>query len=175
MADLKKANDIANHYIKEDQEKTLIKLSVGKPIRKSAKLTKQKRKIFLQEYYKTGNMATSALKVGVSRNAITYLMERDEEFSNAVKYVEDIHMDKLEEVSLNLASQPTREGFNDRKLLLMANRAKYNPKQEITVNQTINEGNYLPEIRKILSQYVSKKDTAIEATYTNINENNNLE
>ncbi len=158
------------------EDKTIISLALGKPKRSHAKLIPLRRKQFLQEYYKTGNMAASALKVGVVRNSIVDLMKRDEDFNAAVKYVEDLQTDKLEEVSLQLASSPSRDGFPDRKLQLTSRRPeKYNPKQEIDIKHTVTDDTYLPEIRRILSQYVSSRDGAVEAKYTKCNDNNELE
>ena len=170
------SESIANHYLTKTDTEAKVMLTLGKPIRSNAKLTRPKRKQFLQEYHKTKNKSRSAIKVGVTVQAINKLIKSDEEFRAAFEFVNDLALDDLEEVSFNLGSSLTREGFNDRKLLLMANRPeKYNPKTEIDVKVDINNENYTQEMRRILGQYVTSKDRAITTTYRNINDNNDLE
>ena len=48
----------------------------------------------------------------------------------------------------------------------MANRAKYNPKQEIAIDQTIKIEHSLPKIQEMISRY----GKAIDANFKEINE-----
>jgi hypothetical protein len=163
---MQKPEEIANYYMNKSDTEAKIVLTLGKPVRRSAKLTPKKRKLFLQEYHKTKNKSRAAIKAGVTPQAINKLLESDTDFKQAFDFVNDIALDDLEEVSFKLGSSLTREGFNDRKLLLMANRSKYNPKQEIDVNHTINVEQSLPKIREILSRYGG----AIDCKYSEIND-----
>lgn len=168
---MNEAEKIANYYLDKDRELTentaLVELNVGKPFRKPAKLTAPKRKQFLEQYAKTGNMQKSAISIGVTRQSIYELAQRDDNFKKALEYVEDLITDSIEEVSLNLSLQPTRDGFNDRKLQLTARRPlKYNPKHELTIDHTIKVEHSLPKIREMLSRY----GNAIDANYNEINE-----
>ena len=59
--------------------------------------------------------------------------------------------DNIENAGLTVAVQPTREGFNDRKLMLQAHRRDtYNPQPTLQVNHTITDSNATIEARKIL-------------------------
>lgn len=61
------------------------------------KLTPEKQKEFLELFSKSGNCALSARTIGVTRNAIWYLRERDETFDEGYKEAEAIALGLLEE------------------------------------------------------------------------------
>jgi hypothetical protein len=133
-----------------------IPLNLGKPLRKNAKLTAPKRRIFLELLLQNWNISMSATMIGVTREAIFALKERDPHFKSAMNRVHQCYLDKLENVSLTVASQPTREGFNDRKLQLMAHRDEYKQKPLVQLNQQFNynEG----EIDSILTRILPDAD-----------------
>jgi hypothetical protein len=61
------------------------------------KLTPERQKEFLELFSKTGNCALSARAIGVNRNSIWYLRERDEAFDEDYKEAEAIALGLLEE------------------------------------------------------------------------------
>jgi hypothetical protein len=136
------------------EEKTaLVTLDVGRPTRRTAKLTPKKRKQFLEHLAKTGNVSASAALVGVDRQSIFNLKDRDPKFKAAYEYVENHITDTIEEISLRLSLQPTREGFNDRKLQLMARRPeKYNPQPQTIVNTQVNVDIPVVDLRSALAE-----------------------
>lgn len=62
-----------------------------------AKLTPEKQKEFLELFSKSGNCAMSCRTIGVTRNAIWYLRERDAAFDEDYKEAEAIALGLLEE------------------------------------------------------------------------------
>lgn len=156
------------------EETSLVQIDVGKSIKRpdQAKLTPAKRRKFLEVYANTGNMSKAAAAVNVSRNAIYWLKKHDDKFKKAYDYIEDIITDQLEEVSLNLASLPSREGFQDRKLQLMARRPeKYGSKTEVNVNNNVSFNMSVPEVRRILSNQGKENENSAnieEAEYTEV-------
>lgn len=138
-----------------------LKLNVGFPKRSSAKLTPAKRKKFLSIYANTANKSKAALEVGVTLSAIYELMYRDERFKAAIKEIDEHFGQHIEAISVNLAVDASREGFQDRKLQLQRiYPEKYNPSSNTTVNvQVVNNNTSVPEIRKILDDNAILVDT----------------
>jgi hypothetical protein len=126
---------------------------VGRPSRIDAKLTRRKRLKFFHELAKDFNVSRSANAVGVNRKAIYLLIERDEKFSRAFQEVKDLWLDCAESSMLVLASQPTREGFNDRKLALQAHRREtYGNNPETQINIQVNTVEATDELHNILTK-----------------------
>ena len=118
-----------------------INIDVGKalrPLHKATKLTPKKRKLFLEYLLKQWNITAAAASVGVTRPAINYHLDNDETFATAFDTVKQAHLDKTENTVFNVALIPSREGTQDRKLLLQAHRKEYSPKQEIDIGININ-------------------------------------
>lgn len=114
-------------------------LNIGKPKRRDAKLTRRKRVKFLQEFAKDYNLTRAAHTVGVNRRSIYDLLERDEGFKEAFDEIENAVLDQVESSMIIVASQPSREGFNDRKLLLQSKRREvYGNNPEVQVNVQVN-------------------------------------
>lgn len=138
-----------------NNKQQLLTLDVGKALRPnhhSLKLTTKKRKQFLQVFAETGNVSRSAATVKVNRASIMQLVGRDEKFKAAFQAVKDFHADQMEEVSINLAQQPTREGLGDRKLQLQRLRPEeYAPKPQVEIKQQITVNNSSREADRILS------------------------
>lgn len=86
------------------------------------KLTKAKQKAILQEYQKHGNLSKACLLNGIDRRSFYYELQKNQQLSEAMRQIDDFFLDAIEETSITVASQPSREGFNDRKLLLQAKR-----------------------------------------------------
>jgi hypothetical protein len=148
----------------QEQNTSLVTLNVGRKLQRPGKFTPAKRKQFLEHYAKTGNFSQSALQVGLSRDAIYKYLESDEDFKKSFQYVEDHITDTIEQISLQVAIQPTRESFNDRKLQLQARRPeKYNPKQEIDIKHQITLKNADQVASQILSE--NSLQSAISADY----------
>ena len=132
---------------------SLVTLNLGRKLQRPGKLTKSKRKKFLEHYAKTGNFSQAALQIGMARKNIYEYMQRDQDFKDSFQFVEDHLTDTIESVSLQVALQPTRESFNDRKLQLQARRPeKYNPKTEIDIKHEITLKNADQIANQILSE-----------------------
>lgn len=128
-----------------------------RPLHKQTKLTRKKKIEFLTHLGKEYNISRAATKIGVHRKAIQYLINNDPQFKQAVQEVKDAYLDEAENSGFKLAIQPTREGFNDRKLLLQAHRPDvYNPVQKSEVQFTIKEDNATMEARKMLANLAVK-------------------
>ncbi len=151
-------------------------LDVGKSLRKDAKMSPKKRRLFLETLSKSFNITKACQTVGISYQGFHYLKSNDEVFNKAYLQVREAYLHQMQQVSFQVACDPTHKGYNDRRLQLQAFMPdRYNPKQEIEVKHTVTDDTYLPEIRRILSQYVSSRDGAVEAKYTKCNDNNELE
>jgi hypothetical protein len=140
----------------------------GKPEIKpfNAKLTKNKRKLFLKYLAERYNKTVAAAKVGVTVSAINDLLKRDERFKKAYDYVLDFHLDKCEESMFVVAAEPSREGFQDRKLALTTYRREiYGDRTEINLQHNITVTNSGPEIRRILA---TQGENIQEAEYEDI-------
>ena len=155
-----------NNTHEENDQIINIPINVGRPTRSPAKLTSKKRKQFLELLCRNWNITKAAHDIGVSREAITQLMQRDEIFKSAVEMIRDAYLDKIESVSLLVASQPTREGFNDRKLQLQAFRKEYMPAQQIDIKHSIDIANSMAQMDQILQSF-SKKNK-IDANWKEI-------
>jgi hypothetical protein len=128
-------------------------IDVGKPLRPSVtKLTRTKRRRFLEYLATDGfNITRAAAKVGVSRNTIFSAMKRDAQFKAAYDYVVDAYLDKVEETTIQVAVSPSRDGFNDRKLLLQARRPEtYGQKLQIDQRSEVKVEISLSELDRIL-------------------------
>jgi hypothetical protein len=152
-------------------ERTL-NLDVGRPLKRSAKLTRAKRVKFIQEYAKTFDLTASALAVGVTRSAVEQLMNRDEKFRSAVHSVKMAAADRVEAVSLEVAITEGYKGHNDRRMLLMAYKpetyAPRNAAANVQVNVTVNQApnilgdilDSIPKPKKVKSKQVKPLETA---------------
>ena len=129
-----------------------VPMQVGKPLRKGAKLTGLKRKKILEFLAKEWNVSKAALLAGVTRHAIIDLAERDLTFKESMQRIKDYYIDNVESIGLTVATIPSREGFNDRKLMLTSHRDEYKPKPEIQINQqfNFNEGEMDSTLTRIL-------------------------
>ena len=123
------------------------------------KLTVEKQKRFLELLHQEYNWTKAAAMIGVTRKAIEYLYKRDERFKESVELVKESWMDRCEESGLQVASIPTREGYNDRKLFLAAHRIRYQQKPEIQQNILIHAGDQETTITQILQDHMPQTVT----------------
>ena len=126
----------------------------GQALRKQHKQTKftRKKKIEVLNFLASNwNYSACAAKLNIHRNSLMYAINHDQQFKQAVDDVKNAYLDNIENAGLTVAVQPTREGFNDRKLMLQAHRRDtYNPQPTLQVNHTITDSNATIEARKIL-------------------------
>jgi len=144
-----------NTRMNDEKEQTyVIPVDVGRALRPTtAKLTPKKRRKFLELLTKEWNITKAATQIGTTREAIYQLLERDETFRRAFQTVKDAYLDSLEATSFIVASRPSREGFQDRKLMLQAHRRNiYGDKQQIDVNHQVTIRNVDVEVMRILQQ-----------------------
>jgi len=157
-----------NNDLQNNQKTYLLPIpDPGKPLQPhKAKLSRKKRKEFLQFLSQRFNKTLAATKVGVTIQSINDLLQRDPKFKNAYDFVLEHHLDNAEEAMFIVASSPTREGFNDRKLALTTHRRGiYGERQEINLQHNITVTNSDPEIRRILS---GQGENIEEAEYEDI-------
>lgn len=119
------------------QEKITIPIKLKNDTAWTQKLTKAKKMKVLENLLENGyNISRAAASVGVTRMAITKCMEADAGFADAMGRIKDAHLDQLEETSFIVGNMPSREGFQDRKLLLQSHRRKtYGDK--VQIDQTV--------------------------------------
>jgi len=87
---------------------------------------------------------------------IIYLINNDPQFKEAMEEIKHGWLDQAENSGFRVAIQPTREGYNDRKLFLTAHRPEtYAKGPEIQINQQINVGGDL-EIKQLLDKIAPK-------------------
>ncbi len=159
----------------EKPENNVLILDVGQSLRSNAKMTPEKRVEFFDALSQEFNITKACAKVGISHQAFLKLNNKDAKFNAAFEQVKFAWLHQQQAVSFKVGCDPTHKGYNDRRLNLQAYLKEYNPKQEIDIKHTVTDDTYLPEIRRILSQYVSSRDGAVEAKYTKCNDNNELE
>lgn len=140
----------------ENNQSALVVLDVGKNLTRRGKLTPAKRKKFLEYLSHNWNISAAAAHIGVSRQSIIDLREKDKNFVAAMDAIKDHYLDCTEDVSLQVALRPSRDGFNDRKLMLQAHRREqYLPDRQTNINVGIQVNNTtsVPEIRQNLQRY----------------------
>ena len=110
-----------------------------RPLHKQTKFTRKKKLAVLEELGKEFNVSAAAAKLNIPRQSIIYLLNNDEQFKEAFEAVRDGWLDHAEGSGFQVAIQPSREGYNDRKLMLQAYRQeRYAQKPEVQFNQQIN-------------------------------------
>lgn len=116
------------------------------------KLTTAKQKQLLEFLAENFNIARAAASVGVTRRSIERLIRDNPLFAQAYQDVKDLHLDNCEEAMFVVASQPSRDGFNDRKLALQAHRSQiYAPRQDINLTGHVTVDLAPVEIRRLLA------------------------
>ena len=154
------------HSFNNDDNAVKIKISdPGKalrPLHKQTKLTRKRKLEFLQKLGQEFNISKTCADLNIPRQSIMYLLNHDELFKSAFNDVKEAWLDQAEGSGLLVAIQPTREGFNDRKLFLTAHRSEYQPAQEIKVTHVVDAGNAIAQLDNLLSKF-SRKDREINA------------
>ena len=129
-----------------------------RPQHKQTKLTRKKKLEALKYLGEEFNISRAASKLGIYRSTLIRCMNSDEQFKDAVQEIKEGYIDTVENAGFKVALQPTRNGYNDRKLLLEAHRSEvYKRDSGTTVNvAVINNNTAVPEMRKVLD------DNAVE-------------
>ena len=169
-------NEVQNTSENNDQsiQKIILKFpDPGKPVRKIvAKLTNQKRKQFLLHLAQRFNKTQAAAAVGVTAQAINFLLERDPQFKAAYDYVLDMHLDNAEATMFVMAAEQSRDGFQDRKLALQSYRRQtYGDKVDVSAKHQVNIDITVQELQGILhSNGVKKINSETKALPTTFEE-----
>ena len=137
-----------------------------KPLHKLSTFTRKKKLIVLKELGLNWNLSKACQIAGITRNTVYNHIKEDEQFKEAYNLLKESLLDTVEEASVLVAIHPSREGYNDRKLLLQAHRDEYKVKPiEINTTITLNASNSIPIAQSILQKY-----NAINADYKEIDE-----
>ena len=140
-----------------------------KPLHKQAKFTRKKKLIVIEELGKVWNLARACQIAKIARSTVYSHIKNDEQFSEAYQLLKESLLDTIEQSSVLVALHPSREGYNDRKLLLQAHRDEYKVKPiEINTTITLNASNSIPIAQSILQKY-----NAINADYKELDESDN--
>ena len=138
-----------------ERRELALNLDVGTAIKPTvAKLTRTKRKILLQHLAQGWNLTRAATAVGVTRQAVSELINRDEKFKNAYLTVLDAHVDQTEEIMFNVACDAThRSGVRAGEIILQAHRREiYGRNPEIQVNVQVNTIQATSELANLARQ-----------------------
>jgi len=128
----------------EENEKEITEITISdtgsalRPAHKQTKFTRKKKIQVLEELGKEFNISKAAANLDIHRQSLIYAINNDKVFKEAVQDIKDAWLDKCESSGLRVAIQPSREGYNDRKLFLSAHREAYKTKPEIQINQQFN-------------------------------------
>ena len=157
-------SNIAQKMEKNEQNDDLFELTIPdpgpalRPAHKQTRITRKKKLEILEQLGKEFNLSKAAALAGIHRKALYYAINNDPTFKDAVDDVKEAWLDQSEGSGLRVAIQPTREGYNDRKLFLTAHRPETYAKQpEIQINQQFNFGQG-EEIGQILQKITPKGD-----------------
>lgn len=126
-----------------------------KTYEKEKKLTKRNKKIILDFLAHTWNISKAAALVNCSRQAVEKLVARDPVFKQAFEQIRELHLDNIEETSVKVSCEPSRDGYNDRRLQLEARRKEvYGRQPEVQINQQFNIKieQSMPELKRILEK-----------------------
>lgn len=124
---------------------------------KAFKLTRAKLEKFLQFYIETPNFTKACAHIKVSRFAIHYALDNNPDFKNAFEQVKEALNDNVRETIITMSLQPSREGYNDRKLYAEANLPEYKRNAEIQVNVQVNSLQASGELANFVHRLPSEK------------------
>ena len=124
-----------------------------RPQHKQTKLTRKNKLRVLEALGKEFNMSAAATSIGIHRQTLVKAMQTDMQFKDAVQEIKDAYLDTVQTSGFKVAIQPTREGYNDRKLILQAYREEFKPKGiEINTALQVNIDNAGQVIRQALDK-----------------------
>ena len=144
-----------------ERRELALNLDVGAPLKPTvAKLTRTKRKKLLQKLAEGWNLTQAASSVGVTRQAVSDLVERDEKFKLAYQAVLDAHVDLTEDVMFTIACDTShRSVVQAGKIILEANRKEiYGRNPEVQVNVQVNTIQATSELANLARQIPEDKD-----------------
>ncbi len=140
--------DVLNYAEQTTQNEIVLPITLKADTAWTQKLTEANQRKVLQFLSKSFNLTTAANHVGVTRKALEHLIERDELFKAAYNEIKQFHLDNCESSMFMVASEPSRNGFNDRKLALQSlrpstygNKVEINKNQHVTIDMNIREMN----------------------------------
>ena len=139
-----------------------------RPNHKGTKLTRTKKKQFLQYLaeYKL-NVNKAAHKVGVTRTAIMHLLRHDQRFKEAYDVVKQALLDQIVETSFVVAFTPTRDGYNDRRLLAEAYIEDFQRKPQFQQNILITGDDQKTTITQILQEHMPTQNITVDKSRKN--------
>lgn len=137
---------------------TMIPVKLSANTAKTRRLNRKNQMKFLEYMLSDYNVTRAAAHIGVSRRAIEMKLANDANFKTALDQVKDAHLDMAEQAMFAVASVPSREGFNDRKLALQSHRPEtYAPRSDIRIDHRVTINNALPELRRLLHGATPKR------------------
>ena len=108
--------------------------------------------------YKDWNLTKAAHKLNIHRRTIDHLRKSDEGFGVAFDEVMQFHIDNAEASNIQVARLPTREGYNDRNLLLSNRHPAYKKQpDQIQINTQVNMTSN-GQVKSILSRILPNDD-----------------
>jgi hypothetical protein len=131
-------NDFALKTLENDNSTILIPLKLKEPNKPQYKLTVPKQKLILEFLAKRWNYTKAAAAAGVNRKAISHHIDNQTNFGQAIMMLKEAKDDDVREVIITMATEASREGYNDRKLYAEANLPEYKRNAEIAVNIQVN-------------------------------------
>jgi hypothetical protein len=141
-----------NEITQNPAELVKLPLKVRKTLR-TKKLTLENKQIVLEYLMTDFNLSKAAAKVGVTRRAVEMMLHRDPAFKESYNLIAEYHTDNAESSLFVVASQPSREGFNDRKLLLQSRRREiYGNNPEIVIGIQVNNLGASGELHNLTSK-----------------------
>jgi hypothetical protein len=148
-----KKREMNNLTLETTTGKIQIPLKLKEPTRPQYKLTIPKQTKILKFLAKRWNFTKAAASVGVDRKAISHHIENETDFGKAILALKEAKNDDVREVIITMASEPTREGFNDRKLYAEANLPEYKRNaDQINVAVQVNTGEATTRIIQLTKQ-----------------------
>jgi len=124
------------------------------PLRKTRQKTIKRKHYqqFLQKYAETGNFTLAAESTGFTREAYYRQLRENPLFKQQFERVEHAFLDQAEQCLYTVALQPSREGFQDRRLLLQSKRPEiYGNKVEVHNKHTVKIEMSMAEMHQALT------------------------
>ena len=107
--------------------------------RKHARFTRVRQEVFLKNCLNTANFDKSAYLAGVSRNTVKRELERNGHFKKAFKEIEELHLDRYEEVLHNLADKEQSISITPATFNLKSERREiYGDKTQVDMDHVVN-------------------------------------
>ncbi len=132
-------------------EQIIIPITVAKDHSHTKKLTALVKQDVINFLLKDFNLTKAAASVGVTRRTVERSFERDTDFHDSFKLARSFHLDNCKEAMFVVASAPSREGYNDRRMALSAYEPeRFGNKVQVQSTHTVNVKIEMPELNRIL-------------------------